>query len=166
MCGLPSVLQGHTFEPAVAELFVQPRGMAWREEVIRLMCQGGILPQVQLLGDDATDTAANLQLHVRGFGSKLSRRWAAALPRLRAAYDNATWTTRNTVAGVVGIIDSVFTGTNQVRNALFTPDNVAVWKFGEFVFTPEALMAFAALKKRQASRSSSQPKPKKARTGH
>ena len=70
------------------------------------------------------------------------------------------------MAGVVGIIDSVFTRTKRVRNALFKPDNVAVWKFGEFVFTPEALMAFAALKKRQASRSSSQRKPKKPRTGH
>ena len=70
------------------------------------------------------------------------------------------------MAGVVGIIDSVFTRTKRVRNALFTPDNVAVWKFGEFVFTPEALMAFAALKKRRASQPPSQRKPKKGRTGH
>ena len=171
MCCLPLVLQGHTFEPAVAELFVQPRGMAWREEVIRLMCQGGILPQVQLLGDDATDTSANLQLHVRGFGSKLSRRWAAALPRLRAAYDNATCTTRNTVAGVVGIIDSVFS-TTRVRKVLFSPDNVAVWKFGDFVFTPTALVALGdqnlkILKKRGAMgppKGQQQPNRKKART--
>ena len=139
-------------------------GMA---EVVRLLRQGYIFPQVQLLGDDATDTAANLQLHVRGFGSKLSRRWAAALPRLRAAYDNATWTTRNTVAGVVGIIDSVF-GTTRVSKTLFSPDNVAVWKFGDFVFTPEALVAFAAQKKGGIVGSPKEPhqtKHKKARTG-
>ena len=138
------------------------------------MCQGGILPQVQLLGDDATDTAANLQLHVRGFGSKLSRRWAAALPRLRAAYDNATCTTRNTVAGVVGIIDSVFS-TTRVSKVLFSPDNVAVWKFGDFVFTPTALVALGdlrdqslkILKKRGAMGSPNgqqQPNRKQART--
>ena len=115
-------------------------GMAWRKEVVRLMCQGGISPQVQLLGDNAADTAKNLQLHVRGFGAELSHQWAAALPRLHTEYDNATRTTRNTVAGVVAIIDSVF-GTTQIRKALFSPDNVAVWKFGDFVFTPEALVA-------------------------
>ena len=128
------------------------------------MCHAGLIPQVQLLGKDAADTAASLKRHVRGFGEDLSCQWAAALPLLRAKYNNTSETTRITVAGVVGIIDSVFTRTNQVRNALFTPDNVAVWKFGEFVFTPKALMAFASKKKRGASRSLSQPKHKKART--
>ena len=140
-------------------------GMAWRREVVRLMCQGDVSPQVQLLGENAADTAARLKLHVRGFGEELSGQWAEALPRLRAEYDITSEVTRSTVAGVVGIIDSVFTRTKRVRNALFTPDNVAVWKFGEFVFTPEALLAFAALKKRGASRPPSQSKPKKAHTG-
>ena len=111
------------------------------------MCQAGIFPQVQLLGNNAAGTAANLQLHVRGFGEELSRQWAAALPDLRTAYDNTAETTRNTVAGVVGIIDSV-SATTHVRNALFRPDNVAIWKFGDFVFTPEAALAFAAQKRR------------------
>ena len=104
---------------------------------------------------------------MRGFGSKLSRRWAAALPRLRTEYDDATRTTRNTVAGVVGIIDSVF-GTTRVSKTLFSPDNVAVWKFGDFVFTPEALVAFAAQKKGGIVGSPKEPhqtKHKKARTG-
>jgi len=138
-------------------------GMAWRREVVRLMCQGDVSPQVQLLGENATDTAANLQRHVRGFGAKLSHQWAAALPRLHTEYDIATRTTRNTVVGVVGIIDSVF-GTTQVRKALFRPDNVAVWKFGDFVFTPKALVAFAAQKKRGALGSPQETKHKKART--
>ena len=140
--------------------------MPWSKEVARRMCHAGIVPQVQLLGENAADTAARLKRHVRGFGEELSGQWAAALPRLRAEYKETSEVTRSTVAGVVGIIDSVFTRTERVRNALFTPDNVAVWKFGEFVFTPKALMAFAAQKKRGASRSLSQPKPKKARTGH
>ena len=140
--------------------------MPWSNEVARLMCHTGVMPQVQLLGENAADTAARLKLHVRGFGEALSGQWAAALPHLRKEYDNTSETTRITVAGVVGIIDSVFTKTKRVRNALFTPDNVAVWKFGEFVFTPEALMAFAALKKRRVSRPRSQRKPKKGRTGH
>ena len=122
-------------------------GMPWCKEVVRLMCQAGIFPQVQLLGNNAAGTAANLQLHVRGFGEELSRQWAAALPDLRTAYDNTAETTRNTVAGVVGIIDSV-SATTHVRNALFRPDNVAIWKFGDFVFTPEAALAFAAQKRR------------------
>jgi len=140
--------------------------MPWSKEVARRMCHAGIVPQVQLLGENAADTAARLKRHVRGFGEALSGQWAAALPRLRAKYKGTSEATRSTVAGVVGIIDSVFTKTKHVRNALFKPDNVAVWKFGEFVFTAEALMAFAALKKRGASRPPSQPKPKKARTGH
>ena len=140
-------------------------GMPWRKEVIRLMCQGGIFPQVQLLGEDATDTATNLQLHVRGFGAQLSHQWAVALPRLCEEYERAG-TTRDTVAGVVGIIDSVF-GTTQVRKALFSPDNLAVWKFGDFAFTPEALAALVAQKKRGAlgsSQEQQQTSRKKART--
>ena len=139
--------------------------MPWSNEVVRLLCHAGIVPHVQLLGEDAADTAARLKLHVRGFGEALSGQWATALPRLRAKYKGTSEVTRSTVAGVVGIIDSVFTTTKHVRNALFKPDNVAVWKFGEFVFTPEALLAFAALKKRGASRPPSQSKPKKAHTG-
>ena len=121
------------------------------------MCQAGIFPQVQLLGNNAAGTAANLQLHVRGFGEELSRQWAA-LPDLRTAYHNTAEPTRNTVAGVVGIIDSVC-ATTHVRNALFRPDNVALWKFGDFVYTPEAALAFAA-QKREAFRS----KHKRARS--
>ena len=133
-------------------------GMPWCKEVVRLMCQAGIFPQVQLLGNNAAGTAANLQLHVHGFGEELSRQWAAALPDLRTAYHNTAEPTRNTVAGVVGIIDSVC-ATTHVRNALFRPDNVAIWKFGDFVYTPEAALAFAA-QKREAFRS----KHKRARS--
>ena len=55
--------------------------MPWSKEVVRLLCHAGIVPQVQLLGEDAADTAARLKLNVRGFGEELSGQWAEALPR-------------------------------------------------------------------------------------
>ena len=109
----------------------------------RLLYQAGIAPPVQILDDDA---GAKLTRHIHGFTATCSGEWVAALPRLRAEYNAAHRVTRDTVAGVVGIIDSAF-GSAKLREALFNPINLARWCFGGFVYTPQALITLSALSK-------------------
>ena len=143
--------------PMLATAFA---GVPWANQVERLLYQAGIAPHVQVLDDDA---GAKLQRHVHNFGPTRSKTWATALPRLCAEYDAADPATRDTVAGVVDIIDYVFAGT-QLRNALFSAANVAIWRFGGFVYTPHAMVTFAALKKRRSNQHpDGQPRSSKRR---
>jgi len=67
-------------------------------------------------------------------------------------YHRADVATRDSVASIVHIIDSVLCNT-PLRNALFHPTNVAIRLFGGFVFTPIALVEFTALAmKRRATK--------------
>ena len=116
-------------------------GAPWAKDAERLLYQAGIAPPVQVLDDDA---GAKLKRHIHGFTAACSREWVAALPRLRAEYNAADGDTRDTVAGVVGIIDSVF-GSAKVRDALLNPINLARWCFGGFVYTPQALITLSTL---------------------
>ena len=118
-------------------------GAPWAKDAERLLYQAGIAPPVQILDDDA---GAKLTRHIHGFTATCSGEWVAALPRLRAEYNAAHRVTRDTVAGVVGIIDSAF-GSAKLREALFNPINLARWCFGGFVYTPQALITLSALSK-------------------
>ena len=121
-------------------------GAPWAKDAERLLYQAGIAPPVQVLDDGA---GAKLKRHIHGFTAACSREWVAALPRLRAEYNAADGDTRDTVAGVVGIIDSVF-GSAKVRDALLNPINLARWCFGGFVYTPQALITLSTLSKQGA----------------
>ena len=118
-------------------------GAPWAKDAERLLYQAGIAPPVQILDDDA---GAKLTRHIHGFTATCSGEWVAALPRLRAEYNAAHRDTRDTVAGVVGIIDSA-SGNAKLRDALVNPINLARWCFGGFVYTPQALITLSALSK-------------------
>ena len=116
-------------------------GAPWAKDAERLLYQAGIAPPVQVLDDDA---GAKLKRHIHGFTAACSGEWVAALPHLRAEYNAADRDTRDTVAGVVAIIDSAF-GSAKVRDALLNPINLARWCFGGFVYTPQALITLSTL---------------------
>ena len=134
-------------------------GVTWTEEAERLLFVSGIAPHVDLLAENA---AEDMQRHLRGCGPVVSALWAKALPDLRSAYNAAKSISESlSVADVLGIIDSVFPNT-KVRNVLFRGCNVAIWRFGSFVFTPQAFVDFNAVgPKRAATSLVAQQRPEK-----
>ena len=137
-------------------------GVDWTETAERLLFLSGIPPYVALLAEDA---AAKIQCHIHGCGPAASAQWAKALPTLRKAYEAAGKDARQSVAGVLDIIDGALPD-NLVRNALFQVFNVGVWHFGDFVFTPKAFVTFTVLssaKRAAAERPRSQRLAKRVR---
>lgn len=134
-------------------------GVPWADAVERLLRKVGITPHVDLLADAAP---THLERHVHGLAGKRSSVWASALVRLRAEYSAADAATSTSVAGVVGIIDTVV-GDTELRNCLFQPANVGMWRFGQFVFDAEALIEFTALKKGVGAKPPQQPRRRRKR---
>jgi len=136
-------------------------GMPWAAAVPRLLREVGIIPpQVKLLS--GVTTAEELERHIHGFGKVFSETLKKAQEELAAQYESMDFATRDSVASIVGIIDSVLRNT-LLRNALFREANVALWSFGSFVFTLDALIKFTVLVKKPPA---TKPPPRPTKKVH